>query len=501
MAEAIPRSLYVANRFVGQNAFLRATPEKMPLPALAEVKERLPAPWWKGHETAITAYWKAWEIAFSHLRQPPTGSPLIANFIDTAYNNDTFMWDSCFMTMFGRYGHRAFNFQRTLDNFYARQHPDGYICRQITKAEGADVFERFDPGSTGPNLFPWSEWEYYGNFGDKARLAAVFPVLLAYTQWTRRYHTWPDGTYWSTGWGCGMDNLPRVPPEYDSRHENGHMSWIDTTCQQIFANRLLLKMAGELGRSAEVADLRAEADALTAFVNAHLWDETRAFYFDRYGDGSLSNVKTIASFWALLAEVIPPARWEPFIGHLNNPREFLQEHRVPTLSADSPAFDPRGGYWCGSVWAPTNYMVLCGLTKLGQDALAHEIALNHVENVAKVCAQTQTLWENYAPDSAAPGNRAKKDFVGWTGLSPIAILLEYCLGLRADVSRRVLVWDVRLLEEHGVEHYPFGLDGLLNLRCRARANPAEAPAIDASSTVPLTLEVHWGAGTKSMMLG
>ena len=146
-------------------------------------------------------------------------------------------------------------------------------------------------------------------------------------------------------------------------------------------------------------------------------------------------------------------------------------------------------------------MVLRGLTNFGQDALAHEIGRGHVENVAAVFGQTHTLWENYAPDAVTPGNKAKKDFVGWTGLSPIAVLLEYCLGLRAAVSRRVLVWDVRLLEEHGVEHYPFGLDGLLNLRCQARANAAQAPVIDASSTVPMTLEVRWAGGARSMVLG
>ena len=328
----------------------------------------------------------------------------------------------------------------------------------------------------------------------------MFPVLLAYTQWTRRYHTWPDGTYWSTGWGCGMDNLPRVTAGYSFEHENGHMSWIDTTLQEIFANRVLLKMAGELGRSGEVDDLREEADALTAFVNAHLWDEKQAFYVDRHGDGTLSSAKTMAGFWALLAEVIPPQRSEAFIGHLSNPREFLREHRVPTLSADHPAFDPHGGYWRGSVWAPTNYMVLRGLTNFGQDALAHEIARNHVENVTAVFEQTHTVWENYAPDFVAPGNRAKKDFVGWTGLSPIAILLEYCLGLRADVPRGVLVWDVRLREEHGVEHYPFGLDGLLNLRCHARATTEEEPVIDATGNRRITLVIRWNGRTKTMAL-
>ena len=85
------------------------------------------------------------------------------------------MWDSSFMTMFGRYGSRAFNFQRTLDNFYSRQHADGFICREIAIGDGTDRFERFDPSSTGPNLMPWAEWEYYLHFQDKERLASVFP--------------------------------------------------------------------------------------------------------------------------------------------------------------------------------------------------------------------------------------------------------------------------------------------------------------------------------------
>ena len=59
------------------------------------------------------------------------------------------MWDSSFILMFARYGTRFFPFQNTLNNFYAQQHPDGFICREI-KADGADCFERYDPVSTGP---------------------------------------------------------------------------------------------------------------------------------------------------------------------------------------------------------------------------------------------------------------------------------------------------------------------------------------------------------------
>ena len=85
--------------------------------------------------------------------------------------------------MFGRYGSRAFNFQGTLDNFYRKQLPDGFICREIYGGTGQDCFERVDPSSTGPNIMPWVEWEYFLNFNDTTRLRKVFSPLLAYYKW------------------------------------------------------------------------------------------------------------------------------------------------------------------------------------------------------------------------------------------------------------------------------------------------------------------------------
>lgn len=491
---------HVRNRLVDENIFLTLPREQAALPEFGSSRHLLPAPRWQGHEQAIDCYWKAWEIAFRNLRQPPPQSPLVANFIDTAFNDCTFMWDSSFMTMFGRYGSRAFPFQRTLDNFYSRQQADGFICREIAIQDGTDRFERFDPSSTGPNLMPWAEWDYYLHFQDAERLARVFPVLLAYTQWFRSHRTWPDGSYWSSGWGCGMDNQPRLPPGYDVTFEHGHMSWIDTTLQQIFANKLLVRMAEEIGRGDEMKEIAAETEWLTGFVNERMWDDRTAFYCDRFRDGSLSRTKTIGAYWALLADVVPEERLHRFVQHLRNPEEFGRVHRVPTLSADDPAYENKGGYWRGGVWAPTNYMVLRGLSAAGEHGLAHEIGINHLEQVVKVFEETGTLWENYAPESASPGEPAKKDFVGWTGLSPIAILFEAVFGLRPEVGRGKLTWEVRLLEEHGVDQYPFGPGTTLSLRCAQRGSPGEEPVIAASANESVKLMVKWEGGSKTIQL-
>jgi hypothetical protein len=491
---------HVPNPLVAENAFLTLAPEEAALPAFGSSKALLPAPRWEGHDSVLACYWRAWEIAFRNLRRPPAQSPLVANFIDTAFNDCTFMWDSSFMTMFGRYGSRAFNFQHTLDNFYSRQHADGFICREIAVRDGADRFERFDPSSTGPNLMPWAEWEYYLQFQDRDRLARVFPVLLAYTQWLRSHRTWLDGSYWSSGWGCGMDNQPRLPRGYHDSFDHGHMSWIDTTLQQIFANKLLIRMAGEIGRLDEVKDIAAETDRLTAFVNHEMWDDRTAYYHDRLRDGSLSPVKSIAAYWALLAEVVDPDRLPRFVEHLRNRDEFARPHRVPTLSADDPAYDVNGGYWLGAVWAPTNYMVLRGLAAVGEHDLVHEIGLNHLEHVVQVFESTGTLWENYTPESASPGQPAMKDFVGWTGLSPIAILFEAVFGLHPQVGRNELHWTIRLLDEHGVDRYPFGPHATLDLRCARRSTSAEEPLIEAVATQPVKLVVQWAGGQKTIQL-
>lgn len=72
----------------------------------------------------------------------------------------------------------------------SKQHPDGFICREIAQWSGNDRWHRFHPCSTGPNVMPWSEMEWFQMTGDKERLRKVFPPLLAYHIWMRTNWTW-----------------------------------------------------------------------------------------------------------------------------------------------------------------------------------------------------------------------------------------------------------------------------------------------------------------------
>ncbi len=480
---------YIPEPYVEKNVYLKREIEDKELPKYDEIKDRLPKPVWDGHESAIECYNKAWKIAFGNLRKPTPGSGLISNFIDTAFNGFTFMWDSSFMMMFGKYAGDVFKFQNTLDNFYAKQHKDGFICREICEAENGDQFYRHDPSSTGPNILPWSEWEYYLTTGDQNRITDVFDPLMGYYNWIRENRTWPNGLYWTTGWGCGMDNQPRQKSNYCAEFSHGHMVWVDATIQQIMSAKILIKMAKILGREDETSALKQEIAFLTKEVNSKLWDDKSKYYYDQWQNGELNYVKTIGSYWALLADIVPDNRLDDFVAHLENEKEFKRKHRIPTLSADNPHYREDGGYWCGGVWAPTNYMVLKGLDKTGYNKLAFDIALNHLQNVVDVFEDTETVWENYAPELRSRGNPSTKDFVGWTGLVPITVLFEYVFGLRPYAAENKIVWYVNLTERHGIKNYPFG-EHRYDIMCSER-KAGEKPVINVKGNAPITIELHW----------
>lgn len=488
--------LYVDNPFVRENVFLDKEYVPRPLPLLDEVKEDLPQPIWEHHDDVIDCYWKTWEIAFGNLRKPEKHSGFVSNYVTTGFNNHIFMWGHVFMSMYWKYASQVFPYHESLENFYSKQHRDGYISREIDEFDGSEMFARFDLSSTGPHIFPWAEWSYFQISGDKERLASVFPVLVANKQWIMKHRTWQNGTYFANGWSSGMDNQPRLPEGISKEFEHGHMSWIDITMQQIFMDDILLQMADILERKAEIRDIEAEKDFLVEFVNESMWNEDIHFYVDRFRDGSISDVKTIGAYWSLLGDLVPEERLDAFCAHLENVKEFNRPHRIPTISADTPGYQNDGDYWRGGVWCITNYMVLQGLRDRGQDSLAHEIAMNHIAKIVERYLETGTIWENYAPEIGVLPRNSRPDFVGFSGVSPISILFEDVFGIRANVPENEITWDVRLLEEHGILQYPFGLDGLVQLRCEKRSSLNEEPFVHISSSVPVRVKIIWKDGIK-----
>jgi hypothetical protein len=89
---------------------------------------------------------------------------------------------------------------------------------------------------------------------------------------------------------------------------------------------------------------------------------------------------------------------------------------------------------------------------------------------------------------------ARKDFVGWAGLPPIAVFIEYILGIQSNYADGKIEWTVNQLEAHGIDRYPFGPEGTVDLKVAKRANAAARPVITVKTEQPFDLVVNWGGG-------
>ncbi len=417
-------------------------------------------------------------LAVKNITTPPQASLVRHPFADAAFNGCLFMWDSIFMLEFWRWNPENFAAQRGLDNFYLLQVEDGYICREIS-VEGRFKWHPTHPCGTGPNLFAWSELRHFRATLDHVRIRAVLPHVAAYHRWTRANRSWRDGSYWNTGYGSGMDNQPRRPPLQSGVDCGGdtdfashwHMSWVDATAQALLSAVCILQLvqaadeqqhttavhtAAPAGSIGGVDDLQTEAHALAGWLSTQAWHEEGSWYCDVDRCGNTTGIKSAAGWWAVLALAdyatwcesvqMPPQvdtvqaqeRAACMVAHLSNPETFGRHHMVPSLSADTKGFDASAGYWRGGVWPPTTYLAVLACEASGLVHGVEQVTASHLKNCAEVFATTGSVWENYAPDSSAPGNPARQDFVGWGGLGPIALLLQVVCGLQWDAASRHL---------------------------------------------------------------
>ncbi|MFO7681458.1 MAG: trehalase family glycosidase [Chloroflexota bacterium] len=469
-----------------KNPFLKKSipPFQNSLMGYQEAKALLPEPVLPQQGGLLEMYWRAWEMAWSNLHRASTANGLITPYARAVGRPVVSVWDSCFVALYGLYGRRAFDFIGALDNFYARQLADGFIGREYSTVDGEAVYYPYGPNATGPNFMAWVEWRHYRMTGDHARIEQVFWPLLALHRWYRANRTWPSGLYWATGVSSGMDNQPRVP---DSQFHHRHWTWVDATMQAILNCRVLEQLALLLGEPELGQELADERAVLISLVNEHLWQEAAGFYQDVDANGRFSPIKSIGAYWALLdKDIVPEKRLEPFLRHLRENWAFNMNHRVPSQSADSEGYNPDSGNgWRGGVWPPLNYIVTRGLQNVGQDKLAHQIAVNHLQNMWEVYQHTDTIWDHYAPERPSAGEHARSDFVGPSGIAPITMLLEDVIGIRTDWPLRRVTWR-RMLdcqESYGVRNYPFGPEGAFEL-------VGDCGKVVVTTDTPLTLNIH-----------
>lgn len=461
-----------------------------PLPEFNQVRYLLPSPIFDENPLWVETYWRTWELACENFHEPAEGSGFISQYPDPAFNENIFLWDGAFMTMFLNVAHPLVPGISSLNNFYAKQYPTGEICREINSTTGIDfdpwrntenlplfsrwgfdeyfnpyradvIYRERDVPSPNPYLtldalnhpiLAWAEMESYQWTGDKDRLEVVRIPLIKYYEALKKYIRQGNGLY-MTDW-ASMDNSPR-----NICLANGGTG-IDISSEMVLFARNLSELSAVLGYREDAERFHSEAEDLAAIINAKMWDDDRKFYFDLTLDEQYCPSKTIAAYWTLPAEVAPPERAKHLSDQLKNPNTFGRLHPVPSLAADEKEYYPHGGYWSGAVWIATNTMVIDGLEKYGMHELAKEIALKHLNAMAKVYKETNSIWENYAADYIKEGINTNglpvaKDLVGFSGVTPILHFIRYGIGLTPHAPDNELIWRINSRERSGCERFRF----------------------------------------------
>src|SRR5690606_24716225 len=91
--------------------------------------------------------------------------------------------------------------------------------------------------------------------------------------------------------------------------------------------------------------------------------------------------------------------------------------------------------------------------------IARELVALHVERMVEVMNHPdyRGLWECYSPEFTKPATNAKYElsrpnFVGWTGLGPIAMLIETHMGIRIQDGAKQIRWCLNETGTHGIRN-------------------------------------------------
>lgn len=459
-------------------------------------KDALPQIILDDHKDWVQLYDEAWQRAFNNVDyiEKENWKPQLTCMPGVGI---VWQWDSCFMSFITNLSNGTINAMNNLDNLYRlRRESDGFM----SMAYEIDTEEPAYGERINPPLMAWAEWQYYLVSGDDSRFENVLPALEGIFHYIENNRRRVNGLYWFEDCGSsGMDNAPRSG--YEAENLLGSdVCFIDLACQQVLSAQCLSKITAHLGDTPKSQKYLTEAQRIKDLINAKHWSERKHFYFDLFARNDATqkekfiNTKTLASAWTILTGVATGERLNHMVDHLFNPDEFYTPHPFATLSADDPNFDEKGGYWLGSVWAPTNYVIIRGLQEAGLTKLARVSAIKHLQYMVDVNndAAYGNIWECYAPFDKAPGTLENgklscPNFVGWSGLGPITLLIESILGFSFDATQNTVSINITQPGKHGIRNLQFN-GRKISIVCDALTNDGTRE-IQVTSEKPFMLSV------------
>ena len=417
-----------------------------------------------GITAAEVSEYRAGAIAMAHRKSaelgcsPPGARMKVGPRIATGGGFDGhFLWDVAFSVFWAvRVPEEKFPVESSLDNLYRFAEPDGYIGRQFF-ADGTPVWSPSHPISFNPPMLAWAELELASSaLAESNRLERVYPLLLRHHQSCERKFRRPDGLYFGSGLGCGMDDCPRWPhgctleqraaggiplvatsinaPARDrweswvrgtvatNNSWNCQAGWIDMSAAMALDARSLAKMARLVGKEDDARKLDGEYAALKEAINRLCWSEDLGFYCDVTKDGIIRR-RHLGALWVLVSGVATPERAKRMVRTLFDPDVFYRPVPLASLEKGDPDYRPNDTYFRGPAWPNLNYLAIRGLLDYGYRSEAKRLARRWYVCCLGLYRRTGGIYENLSsecPDRPKETLSAP-DYAGHGCLTPIAV--------------------------------------------------------------------------------
>ena len=458
-------------------------------------KTNFPKPIFDEQPELVDFYYKAWELAWSHILHREDMPQ--KDYMDEAMiPNQIWIWDTCFMSLFSRYAFNQVPGIESLNNFYKMLYEKdlkntGFRSAKIHFADN-------------PPLFAWIEWEYVKFTGDIERIRNILEekrylqkhfsymeearslkkphyVLVKARSGQEKY-----GYRWQ-GNRSGMDNTPRGRTKVNNSKWNrrgqlgkNNIYWVDMIAQQALSAKYIVELAKLIKNIDIIEEYTKKYQYLAQLLNYKYWSSEDKMYYDilrkeadTTDEKRFNKVLTPASYWPMIAEVPTQEQAKSLDTYANDPDYFGGLKPWVSLSRKDPEFDPLGRYWRGGIWLPTAYMGTKALEKYGFFQTADDLSKNLLNHMLKTHNEfsPHTIWETYSPSESKPSTQKREhhiedenmeyvrpDFCGWSALGPISMFIENVLGFHeVNYLNKEIIWRIpNSTQKIGIENLKFG---------------------------------------------
>lgn len=188
---------------------------------------------------------------------------------------------------------------------------------------------------------------------------------------------------------------------------------VDFTAYIVYEAQALALMAKQLGLHDRMSFWDAVAINTTDAMDALMWDPKTQFYYDRYFNGSLMNIKTVAGFYPLMIDGVRPDRVEGMLKMMKTP-EFWTAVPLPTVSTDTVGFS--SDLDRGPMWEQQNFYIIRGLRKQGYHTEANALKAASLAVVKHYYQRWGVVFEYYdAVNRTDPTQTLRKPTKGAKG--------------------------------------------------------------------------------------